>query len=105
MNDKHPVFEETRAAAKLLEEFHALTRKSKPQTENASHVFFDKYYLTMADFLAPIGSELTQPKNENIHDFITSSVHGTAKKAPLETYRPPKVKKLQTIKDFFTSLN
>ncbi len=104
MNKKQPVFEETHAAAKLLDEFHSLTQKTKPPKEDAANVFFDKYYLTMADFLAPIGSVLTRTARENIHDFILTSVHSPAKSSALN-HVPVKGKKLQTIRDFFSSLN
>jgi hypothetical protein len=108
MNEEHPIFEETHAAAQLLEEFQSLTRKTKPAAEDATALFFDKYYLTMSDFLAPIGSVLTRPKhrNENIHDFIASSIHGQKSSARREfKHAPSNGKKLQTIKEFFESLS
>ena len=107
MNENHPIFEETHAAAQLLEEFQSLTRKTRPPAEEVTTVFFDKYYLTMSDFLAPIGSILTKPKarNENIHDFIASSIHGQKAHSRGETGRSAsRAKKLQTIKEFFESL-
>jgi len=70
------VFQETAEAAKLLNDFYSLMQKEK--TPSSTAVFFDKDYLTIAEFLAPIGGILTarpvEQPNSTIQSFITSSL-------------------------------
>ncbi|MBX7151323.1 hypothetical protein K1X84_06755 [bacterium] len=70
-------FEETTVAAKLLDEFFSLSRHSVQTT--ATSVFFDKQYLTITEFLAPIGNDLAVAKpemrsNGSIENFIATSL-------------------------------
>lgn len=92
------VFEETAVAAKLLDEFFSLSQRSV-QTAAAS-VFFDKQYLTITEFLAPIGSDLTVVKPEarsggSIENFITSSL----KRKKPRTFRDSLAKTLMAADD------
>lgn len=57
------VYEETTLAARLLDEFSELSRKTRrnktrSKATAAASAFFDKDYLTIADFFSPIGHDL-----------------------------------------------
>lgn len=92
------VFEETAVAAKLLDEFFSLSQRSA-QTAAAS-VFFDKQYLTITEFLAPIGSDLAVVKPESrssgsIENFIATSL----KRKKPHTFRDSLAQTLMAVKD------
>ena len=88
------LFQETAEAAKLLNEFYTLTQKDKPASSTA--IFFDKDYLTIAEFLAPVGDILkakpVDQANATIQNFITSSL-GSKRKQSNETLRVRKTLK------------
>lgn len=75
-------YEEAAEAAELMNVFRT-TRAEVPVEEtrdahaDACAVFFDKNYLTMSEFLAPIGGMLTRhkPKSEStIGGFLSSAI-------------------------------
>ncbi|MBL7959820.1 hypothetical protein JNL27_06220 [bacterium] len=82
-------FTETAAAATLLQEFNSLSRRPAKRftrsTNEAATTFFSKDFLTVADFLAPIGEVLIVPavrgRDNSVQNFITSNVHRGKKQA------------------------
>ncbi len=112
MSFNKSTFKETESAAGLLNEFQKLMPKpvkryTRSETE-AARVFFNKDFLTIADFLAPIGEVLivTSHSNEertgSVGHFITTGLHrpkGTQKRPVLFTHRP------ETIAEFISRLD
>lgn len=105
-------FKETGAAAGLLEEFYSLSRKRSKRftrsTNAAATAFFNKDFLTIADFVAPIGEVLTVPAPErperetSVSSFISSNVHRTKK---ISRSGRVLAQKKETIGDFMIRLN
>lgn len=107
-------FKETNAAAGLLEEFYTLSKKRTKRfarsTNEAAQAFFSKDFLTIADFVAPIGEVLTVPaasrpeRESSVHSFITSNIH-RAKKISVGRGRKSFAEKKETIAAFLARLN
>lgn len=105
-------FKETRAAAGLLEEFYSLSKKRTKRfarsTNEAATAFFSKDFLTIADFVAPIGEVLTVPaparpeRETTVSSFISSNVHRTKK---ISRSGRMFAEKKETIGDFVARLN
>jgi len=103
-------FIETASAATLLQEFNSLSRKPVKRftrsTNAAATTFFSKDFLTVADFLAPIGEVLIVPavrgRDNSVQNFITSNVH-RSKKPTLHADRFF-IKKEETFTDFLSRL-
>ena len=103
-------FKETNAAAGLLEEFYSLSKKPGKRytrsTNEAATAFFSKDFLTIADFIAPIGEVLTVPASARpereltVRNFITSNVHRTKKGT--DRLMP---RKKETIADFISRIS
>ena len=103
-------FSETTSAAHLLEEFYSLSRKPGKRytrsTNPAAARFFGKDFLTIVDFLGPIGEDLMVPveceEDNSVQSFIASSLHRTKKASP----RPERsmTKKHETIAEFLIRL-
>lgn len=100
-------FTETSSAAGLLEEFYFLSgkpgRRYARSTNEAAKTFFGKDFLTIADFLAPIGEILIVPaspeRDNTVQTFIKSSLHHTKKISGRTGGFVPKKK--ETIAEFF----
>ncbi|MBL7995348.1 hypothetical protein JNM05_08240 [bacterium] len=103
-------FIETASAASLLQEFNSLSRRPGKRftrsTNAAAATFFSKDFLTVADFLAPIGEVLIVPavrgRDTSVQNFITSNVH-RAKKQSVHADRFF-IRKEDTFADFLARL-
>ena len=85
MTESKTNFSETQSASELLDQFHSLTlrparRITRSRTEAAS-AFFNKDFLTIADFFGPIGEILVvaapakADRAGSVEQFITSNLH------------------------------
>jgi hypothetical protein len=82
-----PVYRETLEAADLLRTFNSIQVRTESDDEyaDARAVFFDKEYLTMAEFLAPIGAVLTRTDRSSggltIEKFFSTSLKTASPRA------------------------
>lgn len=103
-------FTETVSAANLLDAFYSLSEKTGKRyvrsNNPAAATFFGKDFLTIADFLAPIGEVLIVPaarvKENTVRNFITSNLHRSKKTG--EQSQASNQKKKETIAEFFGRL-
>lgn len=75
-------FEETASAAELLRQFFLITRvpsDTNPGGSTVTETFFDKQYLNIVEFLAPVGSDLKRPTAEKRADSVAAFFDMTMK--------------------------
>lgn len=95
-------FEETAAAAELLRQFFHITRsplKTVSDPTNATEIFFDKQYLNIVEFLAPVGADLKRRTAEKRADSVAAFFDMTMKPR-----RHPQTPLVETIAQFLHRL-
>ncbi len=103
------IFEETEISGRLLDEFKSLSSKRR----DPLHDFFNKDFLTFAEFLAPIGNEIFQlrPKKKpsNLETFNFDKPMGAIESPDVwadaeEIGFPVSVNKQETIFQFLSRI-
>lgn len=92
-------FPETRIAAELLRQFFRATHPPEAlEDANPVSTFFDKQYLTITEFLGPLGMEIRRaapPRSRSVAAFF----EGT-----LKTRQTPQAPLKETIRSFLSRL-